>query len=243
MLKKILYLLIAIIIGAFVYLRSMNYAYLVKEIELMRGAFTKDNYHEYLRYTNPYFRKKHEIIKADFQIHVFEIIGEENKKAFIADVVFVSNLNEDLFKISEDLYDEADQTNLTVASDVLVYSHIDYLKLKDQYISQSYGYHKYQGYYYLFFPEKEAEYTFTLYDYEGEIFSEFTLKHEDVFNQGVTLEEAATKLGDDWVPGYTTNQKIKIINPIIHRNMLIYGILVILFGLFLFRKSFLKKRN
>ncbi len=243
MFKKILYLLIAFIIGAFVYLRSMNYAYLVKEIELMKEAFNESNYSEYLRFTNPYFRKKYEIINSDYQIHVFEIISEEKKTAIIGNVVFVSNLNKNLFQLSEDLYDENDQTNLTVTSDVLVYSHLDELKLKDKFISQSYGYRKYQGYYYLFFPEKEAEYIFTLYDYKGEIFSEFTLNYKEVFKQGLTLEEVATSLSEEWVAGFSTKEKVKLLNPALHRNMLIYGIFVILFGIFLFRKSIFKRKN
>lgn len=243
MVKKILYLLIAVVIGAFIYLRSLNYAYVQKEVDLMRLGFKEGNYEDYLAYTSPYFRENYRVARMNFEVSVYEIICVEDGRAKVQVALFVSKLNEQKFRISEDLYDQNDKTNLTVTEDdVLVYSHLEEMKLKDTFLSQSYGYRKYGGYYYLFYPEKAGEYTYIFYDYDGEPFLELTITHEKVF-ENLTFEDVYPLLNSEWKSGFDDYQKLALVQGSVHRIMLIYGIVVILFGLFLFRKSIFKRKT
>ena len=189
MVKKLVYLLVASIIGSFLYLRSLNHAYLVKEIELMKEAFSAGTFGDYLGYTSPYFRERLEIEDADFRISVYEVLAAEDGRAKTGVAVFVSHLNEERFRISEDFGDQNDRTDLAVASDRLIYSHLEEMKLRGDFISQSYGYRKYGGYYYLFYPDEEAEYHCELSDYEGNVFSEFSFNFEASFPKHAALEE------------------------------------------------------
>jgi hypothetical protein len=221
----------------------MNYALEAKQIEFLKQSFSESDYQNYLAYSTPFFRKKEIIQEDDFQIQVYEIIGEENGTAFSAYAVFVNRLNLEKFTISEDLFDQNDLTNLTVETDVLVYSHIDEMKLKDNFISITKGYREYKGYYYIFVPEEEREYLFTLYDYEGMKFSDFKINYNFSFESNLGLNDLDDELEQDWLKGYTGDEKINLVLGRVHRDMLIYGIFIVLFGLFLFRKTIFRKRT
>lgn len=242
MVKKLVYLLVASIIGSFLYLRSLNHAYLVKEIELMKEAFSAGTFGDYLGYTSPYFRERLEIEDADFRISVYEVLAAEDGRAKTGVAVFVSHLNEERFRISEDFGDQNDRTDLAVASDRLIYSHLEEMKLRGDFISQSYGYRKYGGYYYLFYPDEEAEYHCELSDYEGNVFSEFSFNFEASFPKHAALEELDGVLGSDWERGFDQGRKLSLVRPFANRIMLAYGTIVIAFGIFLFRKSIFKRK-
>jgi len=257
--KKIIFIIFAFAIGSIVYLFSMNVYLQKQQIELLQTAFEESDYNSYLSYNVPYYSSDKVFYEKteDYQINVYSFVGEENQTSFLGYIIFINELNLEKFTISSVYDDPLDQTNMTVENPLEeeVYNHRED-KAEEEDISLTYGYSNYQGYYFIYIPRvmsddnsyiplDDGTYSINLFDYEGNPYANFDINYQINFDYTKSIEELREYFtsNEGFQAGYSNEAKLDFIKGDVNKNMIIYGVVVLLLGLFIFRKSFLKQKK